>query len=140
MIKALRTVMIVWGAIGILFGLGYVFFPDQLGSMLGLETAPAYVVYIVASLGICFIVSCVFVIIAAVRGPLKHMMWVQFAVTLQVLLLAIDVYSLIRGFLTLSQGQVALIIDGVFTVALLALYPWRAAKQQETSPHFVQPE
>jgi hypothetical protein len=104
MIRGLKVVMIIWGAIGILFGLGFVFAPDQLSSMYGYAKGPAYVQYILTSLGICYLIPSVFVIIAAVRDPLKNIMWAQMATAFPVLMLIISVYSLIRGFVTFRPG------------------------------------
>ena len=125
MIKALRVVMIVWAIIVILYGLAFIFVPEQLGAMSGFEKGPAYVGYLSALLGVSWIVPAVFVIIAA-RDPLRNIMWVKFVTIWQVLSFAIDVYSLLRGFIDLSQGGVGLIIDAVFAVLFLIFYPWRA--------------
>lgn len=125
MIKALRVVMIVWAIIMILYGLAFIFVPEQLGAMSGYEKGPAYLAYLLALLGVAFIVPSVFVIIAA-RDPLRNIMWVKFVTVLQVLSLAADVYSLLRGFIDLSQGGMGLILDAVLAVLLLVFYPWRA--------------
>jgi hypothetical protein len=78
MIRALRIVMIVWGAIGILMGLAFIFIPEQLRSMMGYETGPAYIKYFLAALGVAWVVLSTFIIIAA-RDPLKNISWVQAA-------------------------------------------------------------
>ena len=125
MIKALKVVMIVWAIIVILYGLAFIFVPEQLGAMVGLEKAPAFVAYLSAMLGVSWIVPSVFVIIAA-RDPLRNIMWVKFVTVLQVLIFAADVYSLMRGYVNWSQGGMGLIIDAVFAVLFLVFYPWRA--------------
>jgi len=129
MIKGLKIVMIIWGAIGIVAGLAHIFFLNQLVDLAGMEKGPAYMPWQGAALGVSWVVPCVFLIIAAVRDPLKHIMWVQFAIAEAVLLLAVNVYSTIRGLVTFSQVGSEIIIFAVIAVALLALYPWRAAKQ-----------
>jgi hypothetical protein len=131
MIKGLKIAMIVWGAVGILAGLAHIFFLSQLAAMSGLEKGPAYMPWLGAEMGVSWIIPCVFVIIAAVRDPLKHIMWVQCAIAVAVLLLAADVYSTIRGFVTFSQVGGSIIMFAVFAVALLALYPWRAKPSSE---------
>ena len=123
--------LIVWAAIGILLGLGMIFAPEQLGAMQGYEKGPAYVPYFLAMLGISYIVPSVFIIIAAVRDPLRHIMWVQLAISVAILMVAVDVYSIMRGFVTFNQAGMGIIIDAVFFVALMALYPWRAARGGE---------
>ena len=133
MIKALRVVMIVWAIIMILYGLAFIFVPEQLGAMSGFEKGPAYVAYLGALLGVSWIVPAVFVIIAA-RDPLRNIMWVKFVTVLQVLALAADVYSLLRGFIDLSQGGMGLILDAVLAVLLLVFYPWRVKPRSASSP------
>ncbi len=126
MIKGLTVAMIVWAAVGILFGLGFVFAPEQLCSMFGFEKAPTYVPYFLAFIGISYIVAGVFVIIAA-RNPLKHIMWVQLAIAWSLLDALSALYFIIRGNVNFSQAGMVPIIDVVFVVAFLALYPWRKA-------------
>lgn len=128
MIKGLKVAMIIWAAIAILVGLAYILFPRQLGEMGGFEKGPAWVLYILALLGICYIATGAFVIRAA-RDPLKHIMWVQFAIAVSILIVVVAAYSIGRGLVTFSQEAATLIINAVFAVAFLTLYPWRAAKQ-----------
>jgi hypothetical protein len=127
MVKALRVVLIIWAVIAILMGLVYIFFPGQLNEMGGYENT-AYVVYLLALLGICYIPVGAFVIIAA-RDPLRNIMWVQFAIAMAILTVVVIVYSIGRGFVTFEQEGMPLVFNVVFAVALLALYPWRAAKE-----------
>lgn len=124
MIKGLKAAMIAWAIVGVLFGLGFVFAPDRLGSVLGLENPPAYVPFLLASIGIAYIVAGVFVIIAT-RDPLKHVMWVQMAIVWSLLDALAALYFMIRGDVTFRQVGVVTIMDAIFVVAFLALYPWR---------------
>ena len=128
MIKALRVVMIVWAAIAILLGLVYIFLPSQFADMIGFEHGPISTLYLLAMLGVTFVALGAFLIIAA-RDPLKNILWVQFAIAWAILAIAVEASSIGRGFVTFEQVGMGLIIDAVFAVALLALYPWRAAKQ-----------
>jgi hypothetical protein len=128
MIKGLKVAMIVYAAIGILFGLGYIFIPEQLGTMFGYEEGPAYVAAFAATIGVCLISACVFLIIAA-RDPLRNILWVKYAILFAILSLAAELYSTIRGYIDFSQSGMAIIIHAVFAVAFLALYPWRAARE-----------
>ena len=130
MIRGLKVAMIVFGAIGILHGLTLIFIPEQLGAMMGYAKGPAYVAYFLAMLGICVIVPSAFLIVAA-RDPLKHIMWVQFAIAWAILAVAVDVYSIMRGFVAFEQAGMSVIIDAVFAVAFLALYPYRAARSSD---------
>jgi hypothetical protein len=124
MIKGLKVVMIVWAVVGILFGLGFVFAPNQLGSMFGFEKGPAYVPYFLALLGIAYIVGGVFVIIVA-RDPLKNIMWVQLAIAWSLLDAIAALCFIIRGNVNFSQAGMVPIIDVIFVVAFLVFYPWR---------------
>ena len=126
MTMALKVVMIAYVAVDILFGIGFIFLPSQLSEMFGFAKPDGPHLYDLAFLGVTWIVFSVFIIIAAVRDPLKHIMWVQCELGWVVLSLVVDVSSIGRGLVTVSQGAPGLIIDAVFTVALLALYPWRA--------------
>jgi hypothetical protein len=130
MIRALKVVMIIWGVLGILFGLAYIFVPYQLGAMLGYEQGPAYIGYMLAGLAGCFISVSVFMIVAA-RDPLRHINWVKFAILYCTLGVVLGLYSIIRGYVNFGQAGMGIIIDAVFAVAFLALYPWRAARSGE---------
>jgi len=127
MIRALKVTMIVWGIIGILFGLAFIFVPYELGGMLGYEEGPDYVPYFLASLGGCFIAVSVF-LIAAARDPLRHIYWVKFAILWSILGVVIGLYSIIRGYVDFGQAGMGVILDAVFAVAFLVFYPWRAVK------------
>jgi hypothetical protein len=128
MIKGLKVAMIIWAVIAILVGLAYILLPHQLGEMGGFEKAPEWVLYILALLGVCYIATGAFVIRAA-RDPIKHIMWVQFAIAVALLIAVVAVYSIARGLVTFSQEGGPLLINAIFAVAFLVLYPWRAAKQ-----------
>ena len=130
MIRGLKVALIVWAALGILLGLGLVFAPEQLGAMQGYEKGPAYVPYMLASLGGCFIAVSVF-IIAAARDPLRHITWVKFAILWSILGAVIGLYSVIRGYVDFGQAGMGIILDAVFAAALLALYPYHAARSGE---------
>jgi len=127
MIKALKVVLIIWAALGILVGLGYIFAPQQVGAMMGFEQGPAYVPYFLAMLGITYVTIGAFLIVAA-RDPIRNILWVQLAIVWAILAVAAAVYSMMRGFVTFEQAGVGLIIDSAFFVALMALYPYRAVR------------
>ena len=126
MIKALKVTMIVWGIIGMLFGLAYLLAPTQLGDMFGYEPGPEYVQAMLASLGGFFIAVAVF-IIAAARDPLRNISWVKFAILFSVLGLVIGLYSVIRGYVDFAQAGMGIILYAIFAAAFLAFYPWRRA-------------
>jgi len=130
MIKVLKGTMIVWGVLGIIFGLAYILVPLQLGDMLGYEHGPAYIPYMLTGLAGCFISVSVFIIVAA-RDPLRHINWVKFAILYCILGVVLGLYSIIRGYVDFGQAGIGIIINAVFAVAFLAFYPWRAVRSGE---------
>jgi hypothetical protein len=126
-VKGLKVLMIIWAAVAILVGLAYIFIPRQLGEMGGFEKGPVWVMYILALLGVCFIASGGFVIAAAIKGPLKHLMWLQFAIAVALLLAVVAATSIMRGLVTFQQEATLLIFNLVLGVLLLGFYPWRKA-------------
>ena len=127
MIKALKVTMIVYAAIGILFGLAYIFVPQQLGQMMGYEQGPPYIMYMMAGLGACIIAPSVF-LIAAARDPIRHIYWVKFAILWSALVMIIALYSTIRGYVGFDKTGMEIIMKAIFLVAFLVFYPWRAAR------------
>ena len=130
MIKELKVTMIVYAASGILFGMAFVFVPRQLGAMLGHESGPPYVAALTAELGVSFISACIFLIIVA-RDPIKHILWVKYAILFAILMLASSLYSFVMGNLTLNQAGIG-IMHAVFAGALLAFYPWHGKRTRES--------
>jgi hypothetical protein len=127
MIKALKVTMIVWSAIVIFMGLVYIIFPDQLNEMGGYPKGSSLVIYLLALLGICYISAGAFVILAT-RDLLKNIRWVQFAIAVTILTVVVVASSIGRGLVTFSQEGIPLIINTVFAVVFLALYPYRKVK------------
>jgi hypothetical protein len=130
MLKALKVTMYVIGVVGILFGLAYIFIPEQLGETFGFETSKSvgYLPYFLAAYGGLFIVGSVYLVIAA-RDPLRHILWVKFAITWALVSLALDAYSIILGNVTFSEAMGGMIIGAVFAAALLVFYPYKAVKE-----------
>jgi hypothetical protein len=130
MTKALRVTMIVYAVIGILFGLAYILIPRQIGAFFGFEEGPESVAAMAAVLGVSWVSACIFIIIAA-RDPLKHILWVKYAIVFAILSSAAELYSLILGYIDFSQAGMGIIMHAVFAAALLAFYPWRVAKESQ---------
>jgi hypothetical protein len=129
MLTTLKVVMIVRGIIGILFGLSFIFVPRQLGEMFGYTAeGPEYMLSFLAMLGALMAASGVF-IIAAARDPIKHIWWVKFAILVTALLLVLELYSVLMGYITFSQATMGIIMQSVFLVALLIFYPWRGPRE-----------
>ena len=135
MIRGLKIAMIVYGVLGILMGLALILAPYQLGDMLGYqhggpEYIAGYIASFLASLGVCMIAPSVF-LIAAARDPLRHISWVKFAILWAILVAVIDLFSVIRGYIDFGQAGMGIILNAVFAVAFLALYPYRATRSSQ---------
>jgi len=130
MIQGLRVVLILFGALSILSGLAHIIMPDQLSSMMGFGEIPdvcSPAKYTMAMVGICFIAPGVWLIVAG-RDPLRHITWVKFAILWSLLAVVAGLYSIIQGAVNFSQVGMVIILDTVFAVAFLALYPYRAVR------------
>lgn len=129
MLKALKVTMIVWAVFHIILGLAFIFIPQRLGEMFGYTTeGPEYMLSFLASLGVAMIAPAVFVIVAA-RDPIRHILWVKFAILCAILHLVIELYSVIQGYVTFGQAATAIISPAVFIAAFLVFYPYKAAKE-----------
>jgi hypothetical protein len=122
-LKALKVIMIIFGAILILKGLQNVIMPTMTVEILGLEEPPLYLYQIKTVIGASSIALGVWIIIA-MRDLLRNIIWVKFAITRCVLGVAAYVYSIIQGYVSFSDCAMFLVVDAVFAVLFLALYPW----------------
>ncbi len=130
MIRALKVVMIVWGALVVLSGLGLIVMPDQIREYAILGETAGQAKWIMSLLGAIWIAAGAWVIVAS-RDPIRHINWVKFVITMSIIAVVAGVYSIIQGYVEFSQVTVSTLFDGIFAVAFLALYPWRAARSSE---------
>ena len=130
MIRGLKVALIVWGVLHILLGLALIVGPYQAASMMGFGEIADFGVYIIPLYGVCLIAPAVWLIVAG-RDPLRHISWVKFAILWSILFVVAGLYSIIQGTIDFSQAGTGIIIDAVFAVAFLALYPYRAARGGE---------
>ena len=100
---------------------------EQAVGAAGAGAASGFLLYYVASLGVCLIAPSVFLIIAA-RVPLKHINWVKFAIVWCILGALGGLYAVVRGWVDFGHAGMQIAMDGIFAVIFLALYPYRAAK------------
>ena len=126
MIQALMVLSIVYGVILLVMGLGGIIFTDQISGLFGIEEVTDDVIYLVVIVSAFSISFGIWLIIAG-RNPLGNIYWVKFAITKTVLFVVVELYLLIQNYVDFSQIAAAIILDGVFAVLFLALYPWRAA-------------
>ena len=130
MLKALKVTTMIWGAIGVLGGLAYIIIPDQVAELYGFGQIADYVKWLMAFGGAIFIAAGVWVVVAG-RDPLRHINWIKFEITKSILVPVVTGYSIIQGYVRFGQVGAILILFAVFAVALLAFYPWRAARSGE---------
>lgn len=124
MIKALKVVMIVYGVVMILLGLASIIMPDKGAELTGFGEIADYTKWYMAILGAGFIAGGIWIIIAG-RDPLGNIIWVKFVITLPILLLVINIYSIIKGYVDFSQINAHIIGDVIFAILFLVFYPWR---------------
>ena len=77
-----------------------------------------------ASLGGMFIAVSIWFIVAG-RDPIRHISLVKLAILVSILGVVIGLYSIFRGTVDFSQAGMGIILDTVFAIAFLALYPYR---------------
>ncbi len=127
MILGLKVALIVVAVRNILLGLAFIIAPYQLTSLLGIGQVADYVLYYMGLLGISLIAPAVW-LIAAARDPIQHITWVKFAILVNILGVVVQLYSILQGTVDFSQIWAGIILDAVFGVALLVMYPYRAAR------------
>jgi hypothetical protein len=127
MLKALKVILIVYGALAVVMGVLQAFFPNVIHAMLNLGEMPDVCspgLYALAMSGISLIAGGIFLIIAGSRDILRNILWVQFALLWSILAVAGAVFSALMGYVAFSQAMGSIITDGVFFILLMAFYPW----------------
>ena len=117
MVKALRVVLIVYGAILLLMGLGGIIIPDQVSGLFGIEEITDDIMYLAAIVSTFSLSIGIWLIIVG-RDPLGNIYWVKFAITKAILFVVVEAYLIIKGYVGFNQIGVALILDAVFAVDL----------------------
>ena len=127
MLKALKVILIVFGALSALSGLMHIFAPEMLKAMIGLGDMPEACKPALLSMtmvGVSFVAGGIFLIIAGTKDILRNILWVQFALLWSILAVAGAVYSVLMGYVAFNQVMMMVIMDGVFFILLMAFYPW----------------
>jgi hypothetical protein len=127
MIKALKVILIIYGALAVILGVLQAFFPGVVRAMMDLGDMPDVCnpgLYALAASGISLIAGGIFLIIAGTRDILRNIAWVQFALLWSILFVAIAVFSVLMGYVDFRQAMGAIITDGVFFILLMVFYPW----------------
>ena len=133
MTKALKVVMIVYGIVHIFLGLFDIFAHDLVAKMFGFTQVPSYVNWMGEVIGALFTAIGFWVVVAS-RDPLRNINWVKLIITTASLVLVVGVHSVLVGYVQFSQVGASIVLAGIFVAALLACYPWRAARIVEKAP------
>ena len=127
MLKALKVILIVYGALAVVLGVLQAFFPNVVGDMMNMGEVPDACspgLYALAASGISLITGGIFLIIAGTRDILRNILWVQFAMLWAILFVAIAVFSALMGYVSFNQAMGGIIADSVFFILLMIFYPW----------------
>ena len=126
--RNLKAALVPFGAIHMAQGLFLIIKPDRIAELMEFVepsgTLPDYVLYIMALLGIAFIAAGVWFIIAGL-DPLQNINGVRLAILWAGLLLAIQLYTVARGYVTFGETWTEIALTAIFTVAFLFFYPYR---------------
>ncbi len=122
--RALKVIMVFFGLVLILEGLLDIVMPEQRASIIGSSGSAGSTMFYMTILGATW-VAAGFWVMAAGRDPSRHLDWVKFVITLPVLLLLVLIFSIVRGYVSFDQVAIDLVLDAVFALSLLALYPRR---------------
>jgi hypothetical protein len=126
--KALKVSMIVYGAVGALFGLVYILVPRQAIELQSAEVqASQYLVATKMALGAGILPTAIFGLIAA-RDPIKNIRWVNFILVFALLFLAVALYCGFVLYADVGQAMVGIVIHGLAVLALIGFYPRGAAR------------
>ena len=125
--RNLKAALVLFGAIHMVQGLFLIVDPNGLAALLGFTEsveALALVRYTMALLGSAFIAAGVWFIITALN-PLQNINGVRFAIIWAALLLVIQLYTVVQGYIAFSQTWPEISLTAIFTVAFLVFYPYR---------------
>lgn len=130
MVRTLRVVVIVYGAILVLLGLLGIILPEQVSGMFGVEESSDIIIYMTMGISISSLAPGVWILVAA-RDLLRNILWVKFAITYSALSAVLLAYSSIKGYIEFTQVVPAIVLWVIFIVLFLVFYPWRAEEISE---------
>ncbi len=125
--KALKVLLVVIGVVRIALGLFVLILPGQFLETLGPGTLSDSARFFMGAAGAAWIAAGVWAI-AAVRDLTRNIIFVKFAITLELLNVAGLVYTGAAGYLAFSDMAVPIALAGAFAVLLLIFYPWRGSQ------------
>ena len=126
MSTTLKVVLIVYGAVLLLMGLGGIILPEQVSGMFGVEEVDDNNIYMTMAVSVFSLAAGVWILVAA-RDVLRNIIWVKFSITMAGLSAVLLGYSSIKGYIDFIQVLPAIILWVIFIVLFLIFYPWRGA-------------
>lgn len=122
MLRALKVTLIMAAVVSFIFGIMFMVAPDQTAALFNFPGFPQEVRYIAGLLGAMYVMLGVGFILAS-RDPARHRTWVQAGLVGYALSLVMTIYYLLRGVISWDIATVPFIIQLVFLIALVVLYP-----------------
>lgn len=132
MLRTLKITMAVFGAVLAIEGILDIVLPGPRAAGIGLGDCASRAPLALAILGTTWLVAGLWIMIAA-RDPLRHLLWVKFALTLPLGLLLALAGTALRGHVAFRQIAVDIVFNAIFFVLFLVLYP-RGARATGASP------
>jgi hypothetical protein len=131
MVKTLKVLLIIYGVILILAGLGDIFVPEQTAIMFGVTDVSDFAKFGGLGLGAIYVAAGVWLLFAS-TDPLRNINWVRFVITKAVLSIAVVVYANTMGWIDLGMAGLSMLIaDAIMVVLFLVAYPWRKATSSQ---------
>jgi peptidoglycan/LPS O-acetylase OafA/YrhL len=127
MSKALKVVLIVYGAVLLLMGLVGIILPEQVSEMFGVEEVNDNIIYMAMAVSVFSLAAGIWILVAA-RDVLRNIIWVKFSITVAAFSAVLLAYSSIKGYVEFIQVLPAIILWIIFIVLFLIFYPWREAR------------
>jgi len=125
MLKALKVILISFGVLRAFSGLMHILFAEKVTMTFSGQIAEACkpTLLFTVTMGISWLASGIYLIIAGTKDVLRHIYWVQFALLWSILGVAGTTYSILMGYAVFNRMMGMLIGDAAFFVLLLIFYP-----------------
>ncbi len=130
MSTALKVVLIVYGVVLLLMGLGGIILPEQVSGMFGVEEVNDNILYMTMAVSVFSLAAGIWILVAA-RDVLRNIIWVKFSITMAGLSAVLLGYSSIKDYIDFMQVLPAIILWIIFIVLFLVFYPWKGTRADE---------
>ena len=131
MVRGLKVALFVYGVLQALLGIAFIFVPVWVGTMFGFTEVADLAAYLVTMLG-GGLVAAAFLLILTGLDPLGNTLGLKFAIVWSALGAVTQLYSMSQGIVSFGQAGVGTILDAIFALIFLFLYPWRQEQTQKT--------